>query len=316
MQRFWKRRGGDDLEVELRANRPEPRPELVRSVVDRVRADRPRRMPAPLRLGLAGALSSVMVVAFALAGGFGYAGSGVQTVVDRAANVVSPKSKPENADKNPGQDQYKPGKGCGDPNHTHDRHDECKVSMSNASVKEGNSGTTSLVYTVSLDLSPLSAVTQGMSEVKSVVAQGPTTVKTSPGQDQYKPGKGCGDKNHLHDRRFQCKASVNDVSQNEGNSGTTSFVFTVSLSDSPVDTVTLVYATANGTALAGSDYVPVAGTTLTFPAGVSALSVTVPVIGDTTREANEAFYVNLSNPSANALILDGQGVGTIVNDDR
>ena len=151
---------------------------------------------------------------------------------------------------------------------------------------------------------------------KIVDQSGPTTVSSSPSNDQYKPGKGCGDKNHLHDRRYQCKASVNDVSQNEGNSGTTAFVFTVSLSDTPIDTVTLVYATANGTATAGTDYLPIAGTTLTFLPGVSVQTVTVQVIGDTIRELEETFYLNLSSPSGNALIADPQGVGTIVNDDR
>jgi hypothetical protein len=170
--------------------------------------------------------------------------------------------------------------------------------------------TGALTYAASSAVEAVSAVT------RIVDKSGPTTATSSPSATQYKPGKGCGDRNHPHERAYQCKAKVNDVSQKEGNSGTTSFVFTVSLSDTPVDTVTLVYATANGTALAGSDYLPVAGTTLTFPAGVSALSVTVPVIGDTTREANETFYVNLSNPSSNALIADPQGVGTIVNDDR
>jgi len=41
----------------------------------------------------------------------------------------------------------------------------------------------------------------------------------------------------------------------------------------------------------------------------------VPVAGDTTREANETFYVNLSNPSPNAYLGDSQGLGTITNDD-
>ena len=162
-----------------------------------------------------------------------------------------------------------------------------------------------------------SSAADAVSAVTRVVSQSePTTVSSSASSTQYQPGKGCGDKNHLHERSFQCKITINDVSANEGNSGTTPFNFTVSLSDTPVDTVTVVYATADGTAFAGSDYLPIAGTTLTFPAGVSAQTVTVPVIGDMVREANETFYVNLTNPSANALIQDGQGLGTIVNDDR
>jgi hypothetical protein len=48
---------------------------------------------------------------------------------------------------------------------------------------------------------------------------------------------------------------------------------------------------------------------------VNSKTITVAVIGDNARERNETFYLNLSNPSANAYISDGQGVGTIVNDD-
>jgi hypothetical protein len=55
--------------------------------------------------------------------------------------------------------------------------------------------------------------------------------------------------------------------------------------------------------------------TLTFPVGVTVRTVTVAVVGDRVRERNETFSVNLSNPSANAYIGDGQGLGTIVDDD-
>jgi hypothetical protein len=55
--------------------------------------------------------------------------------------------------------------------------------------------------------------------------------------------------------------------------------------------------------------------TLTFPVGVNVKTITVQVVGDRTRESNETFYVNLSNPSANAYLGDGQALATIVNDD-
>jgi hypothetical protein len=74
------------------------------------------------------------------------------------------------------------------------------------------------------------------------------------------------------------------------------------------------YATANGTATtAGNDYVATTGT-LTFLAGQTSKLVSVLVRGDRTMEANETFFVNLSN-ATNALILDAQAVGTIRNDD-
>jgi hypothetical protein len=107
--------------------------------------------------------------------------------------------------------------------------------------------------------------------------------------------------------------SINDVSVTEGNAGTKTATFTATLSAAATGTVTVNYATANGTATAGSDYVATSGT-LTFPAGTTSRPVTVTVNGDTTVEPNETFTVNLSSPSG-ATLADAQGVGTIVNDD-
>ena len=107
--------------------------------------------------------------------------------------------------------------------------------------------------------------------------------------------------------------SINDVTVTEGNAGTTSAVFTVTLSTATSQTVTVNYATANGTATEGSDYTAASGT-LTFAPGVTSQTLTVAVLGDTRNEANETFFVNLSTPS-NATIADGQGQGTILNDD-
>ena len=109
--------------------------------------------------------------------------------------------------------------------------------------------------------------------------------------------------------------SINDVSHNEGNAGTTSFIFTVSLSlPAPAGGVSFDIATADGTAVAPGDYVVNSLTGQTIPAGGSTYSFTVLVNGDTTPEADETFFVNVSNV-ANAVVVDGQGQGTIVNDD-
>jgi serralysin len=78
--------------------------------------------------------------------------------------------------------------------------------------------------------------------------------------------------------------------------------------------VTVSYATAAGTASTPSDFLATSGT-LTFPVGVNTKTITVAVVGDRVRERNETFFVNLSNASPNAYIGDGQGVGTIVDDD-
>ena len=104
------------------------------------------------------------------------------------------------------------------------------------------------------------------------------------------------------------------MNKKEGNAGLTTFAFPVTLSAAPLSTVTVDWSTANGTALASVDYLAASGT-VTFPAGVAAKTVTVSVIGNTVLSANKTFYVNLSNPSANAYLGDTQGAGTIVNDD-
>jgi Ca2+-binding RTX toxin-like protein len=107
---------------------------------------------------------------------------------------------------------------------------------------------------------------------------------------------------------------ISDVQLTEGDSGTTTdAVFTVSLSTPVGDTVTVDYATADGTATAGSDYTAVDGT-LTFEPGETAQEVRVPITGDGAIEPNESFFVNLSNP-VNDVIADGQGEATIVDDD-
>ena len=107
--------------------------------------------------------------------------------------------------------------------------------------------------------------------------------------------------------------AINDVTVTEGNAGTTSATFSVTLSPAATETVTVAFATANGTASAGSDYVA-GSSTLTFNAGETVKAVTVTVNGDTMPEANEAFFVNLSAPSG-ATLADTQGLGTITNDD-
>ncbi|MCU1235317.1 MAG: hypothetical protein JWP63_3284, partial [Candidatus Solibacter sp.] len=109
--------------------------------------------------------------------------------------------------------------------------------------------------------------------------------------------------------------SINDVSQNEGDAGTTAFTFTVSLS-APAGPagVTFDIATADNTATSPSDYTANSLTSQTILAGNSTYSFTVLVNGDTTLEPNETFFVNITNVTG-AGVSDGQGLGTIVNDE-
>jgi hypothetical protein len=108
--------------------------------------------------------------------------------------------------------------------------------------------------------------------------------------------------------------SVGDTSLHEGN-----FAFDrnnawipVSLSAPSTKMVKVDYKTANGSAVAGSDYDAVSGT-LTIPPGQTHASILVPVRGDAQAEPDETFFIKLSNAKA-AMIADGKGAVTILDD--
>jgi hypothetical protein len=106
---------------------------------------------------------------------------------------------------------------------------------------------------------------------------------------------------------------IGDRTVTEGNTETRTATFTVTLSAPSTRPVTVAYATGNGTATAGTDYQAVSGT-LTFAPGETAKTLTVQVLGDHRGEPNETFVVNLGGPT-DATIADGQGVGTITDDE-
>lgn len=110
--------------------------------------------------------------------------------------------------------------------------------------------------------------------------------------------------------------SIDNVSANEGNSGTTSFDFTVSLSaPAGAGGVTFDIATADDTAtVADNDYAANSLTGQTIPEGSFSYTFSVLVNGDTTEEPDETFFVNVTNVTG-ATVGDGQGLGTILNDD-
>jgi probable HAF family extracellular repeat protein len=99
----------------------------------------------------------------------------------------------------------------------------------------------------------------------------------------------------------------------EGNVGTVAATFTVTLSAPGTEAITVAYTTGNGTAVAAGDYQAASGT-LTFAPGQTEKTITVLINGDRLGEPNETFVVNLSNPT-NATIADGQGVGTVIDDE-
>jgi uncharacterized repeat protein (TIGR01451 family) len=168
------------------------------------------------------------------------------------------------------------------------------VTFTIGNLAVGASATAGVVVSPTLGGSVTSTASVGANETDSNLANNQATASTSVGLSPP-------------------TISINDISVTEGNVGSVSAVFTVSLSRAPDNTVTVDYATASGTATAGVDYNVTSGT-LTFSPGVSSRTISVPVYGDTSIESSETFFVNLSLP-VNATIADSQGLCTILNND-
>ena len=108
--------------------------------------------------------------------------------------------------------------------------------------------------------------------------------------------------------------SINDVSVVEGNKGTRTMSFELNLSPAANEAVTVLYATADGTAtVADKDYVRTSGS-LTFNPGETRRTINVFVKGDRTLESDETFLLILADPTG-ASLSKAEGIGTIVNDD-
>src|SRR5207253_8427338 len=104
--------------------------------------------------------------------------------------------------------------------------------------------------------------------------------------------------------------SINDVSASEGGN----LVFTVTKAGSTASSFSVNFATANGTAAAGSDYTANSGT-LAFASTDITKAVTVATIDDVLGEGDETVHVNLSGATGGATITDAQGIGTIIAND-
>ncbi len=113
--------------------------------------------------------------------------------------------------------------------------------------------------------------------------------------------------------------AIDDVSVEEGDSGTVALIFSVTLSPLSENEVTADWITANGTAIGGGtcsvgiDYIADSGM-VTIPPGDAQATLTILICGDVDMETNEDFFVDLLNPT-NAVLLDPQGRGTVVDDD-
>jgi len=108
--------------------------------------------------------------------------------------------------------------------------------------------------------------------------------------------------------------SIDDGRSAEGDSGQRDATFTVTLSSAVREEVTVAYATADGSATAGEDYLAASGT-LRFPAGTTSRTVRVHVLGDSAAEGDEDFTVTLDEPTR-AVLAHATGVGLILDDDE
>ena len=107
--------------------------------------------------------------------------------------------------------------------------------------------------------------------------------------------------------------TIADASITEGDGGTRILTFTVALTRESSQPVSVHYGTADGTARAGEDYEAASGT-LVFAPGETTKTITIILMGDKTKEANETFFIELWQAD-NALLSDDLGVGTIFDDD-
>ncbi|MCI0685210.1 MAG: S8 family serine peptidase [Gemmataceae bacterium] len=223
--------------------------------------------------------------------------------------------------------------------------DELAVSIDDVSVTEGNSGNTNAVFTVSLSEPSDHTVTVTYATAPGT-ATAATDYTTAGGTLTFAPGETSkpvtiivkGDARYERAETFLVNltamgafvidgqgtgtilnddpvplVAVADVSLSEGNTGTKNLTFTVTLINASDDAVTVAYATADGTATAGSDYGAVSGT-LTFAPGQTARNVVVVINGDGALEPSETFVLNLSDP-VNAILKDSQAAGVILTDD-
>ena len=174
---------------------------------------------------------------------------------------------------------------------------------------EGGSGTGSLTFAHTVVEPNLS--TQGIALLANTLEAGGgiLTAGTSLNADLAHTGLG---HDPAHKVDWRPTLSVADAEAHEGEDA--AMEFAVTLSRPASGTVTVDYATADGTATAGEDYTATTGT-LTFSSGEQTKTISVPLIDDAIDEGQETFTLTLSNPSQ-ARILDGEATGTIINSDH
>lgn len=109
--------------------------------------------------------------------------------------------------------------------------------------------------------------------------------------------------------------SIDDVSQNEGTGSSNISAFTVTLNGEVGYSFNVSFVSADGTAIAGQDYQAVNNSVNFTGTNGQSRTIHLTVFGDAQVESNETLFVNLTAPGGGIALGDGQGQGTIVNDD-
>ena len=219
------------------------------------------------------------------------------------------------------------------------------LSVADVAVTEGDSGTVNATFTVSLSFVANDPITVDYSTVGASASAGTdfgaisgtlsipaltasATVDvpvygdtTAEGDEQFELVLSNPSEGTLGDPRAvatitgddQPQLLVSDAQVVEGDSGTSMLSFELTLSKASAQSIRVDYATADGSALAGEDYVSTSGTARFSPGEVGPVSVGVPVNGDPVREGDETLTLQLSN--AVNVVLANAGTGTIRNDD-
>ena len=215
------------------------------------------------------------------------------------------------------------------------------LSVYDAHVMEGNSGTTNLVFTVSLlkasdqtvsvqyttvDISAKAGSDYGATSGTLTFAPGETTKTVAVPvygdvvyeENQQLYSRLSGATNATIERTYAIgtiidddaapSVAISDVSKAEGNSGTTNLTFTLNLSGATEELVFIQYATADGTAKAPGDYAATVGS-LTFAPGETTKTIVVAVVGDATYEADETFFRQPHQCPVDATAARSQAVG-------
>ena len=221
------------------------------------------------------------------------------------------------------------------------------VSVDSPSVREGNSGTTALVFTFTLSPASTDPVSVSVNTSQGTAKSGSDYQSVPRGTVTFAPGQTkqtftvqvIGDTVTEADEQFRLDVkspmnatlgtasgtgtivnddlptvSVNSPAVKEGNSGTTALTFTLTLSQASAKQVSVLVNTLQGTAKSGNDYVSVGRGTVTFAPGQTTQTFTVQVVGDALAESNEQFQLALRSP-VNATLGTASGTGTILNDD-